>query len=62
MTTTYSDHILGPDTHANRPAATAVPVGTMYSCSDHGLVYRSDGATWSDYFTAGDAAARSRPL
>lgn len=53
MTTRFVDHILGPDTHANRPAATAVPSGTLYSCTDHIKIYKSDGATWSDYADVG---------
>lgn len=55
MTTVFADHLLGPNTHANRPAATAVPSGTLYSCSDHGLIYQSDGATWSTWATLGGA-------
>jgi hypothetical protein len=51
MTTRYADHVLGPDTHANRPAATAVPEGCLYACTTHALVYKSDGATWSTYFS-----------
>lgn len=39
----------GPDTHTNRPAATAVGVGTLYECTTHNLIYRSDGTAWSTY-------------
>jgi len=39
----------GPDTHANRPAATAVGVGTLYECTTHNLIYRSNGSAWSTY-------------
>lgn len=53
MTTRFADHVLGPDTHANRPAATAVPTGTLYSCTDHVKIYKSDGATWADYADIG---------
>ena len=49
MTTSFAGHILGPDVHANRPAATAVPPGTLYSCNEHDIVYRSDGATWTSW-------------
>lgn len=42
--------------HASRPAATAVGHGTLYSCSDHNLVYQSDGATWSTWATLGGGA------
>lgn len=51
MTATVDGIHLGPDTHANRPAATAVESGTLYSCSDHDLIYRSDGATWATWAT-----------
>lgn len=52
MTTRFADHLLH-GTHAARPAATAVPEGTLYACSDHGLVYQSDGATWTTWATLG---------
>jgi len=44
---------LGIDTHANRPAANAAgqPIGALYSCSTHGLIYKTDGSTWSTYAT-----------
>ena len=49
-TTRFADHLLtGP--HASRPAATAVPAGTLYACSDHSLVYQSDGSSWSTWAT-----------
>jgi hypothetical protein len=56
MTTRFADHLL-TGTHAARPAATAVPEGTLYACADHGLVYQSDGAAWSTWATLGTAAA-----
>lgn len=59
MSTNFSDRILGRDTHANRPAATAVPEGSVYSCSDHSIAYRSDGATWSDWLVLGTPAGPS---
>lgn len=43
--------VLRTGTHASRPAATAVGVGTLYACSTHGLIYQSDGATWSTWNT-----------
>jgi hypothetical protein len=52
MTTRFADHLLD-GTHAARPAATVVPEGTLYSCTDHALIYQSDGATWSTYATLG---------
>jgi len=52
MTIYWVDLILSGD-HASRPAAADVPEGTIYSCSDHDLVYQSDGSstwtTWADY-------------
>ena len=53
MTNTVAGVHLGPDTHANRPAATAVTAGSLYSCSDHSLVYRSDGSSWATWATLG---------
>lgn len=47
MTTVNSAHDGGD--HASRPAATAVTAGSLYSCTDHDLIYRSDGATWSTW-------------
>lgn len=52
MTTRFADHLL-QGTHASRPAATAVPAGTLYACTDHDLIYQSDGATWSTWATVG---------
>lgn len=49
-TTNFSDHLLSGD-HASRPAATAVPEGTLYACTDHGLIYQSDGSAWSTWAT-----------
>jgi hypothetical protein len=45
--------ILLHGTHAARPAASAPPVGSVYSCSDHGLVYVTDGASWTTWATLG---------
>lgn len=58
--TTAGSH-LGLDTHANRPAANAAgqPVGALYSCSTHGLVYKTDGSTWATWATLGTAASGS---
>lgn len=39
--------------HASRPAAGAVGTGALYSCTDHGLVYQSDGSTWATWATLG---------
>jgi hypothetical protein len=56
MTATVAGIHLGPDTHANRPAAGTPPVGSLYSCSTHSLVYRTDGSTWSTWATLGSTA------
>lgn len=48
-TTRFADHLLFGD-HASRPAASAVPAGTLYACTTHSLVYQSDGSsTWSTW-------------
>jgi hypothetical protein len=48
-TTRFADHLL-IGVHASRPAASAVPAGSLYSCTTHNKIYQSDGATtWSDY-------------
>ena len=44
-----TDLIKAPDTHANRPAVSAVPKGALYPCTTHGIVYRSDGTTWANW-------------
>lgn len=52
MAATVQGIHLGPDTHANRPAADAagLPVGALYVCSDHAIIYQTDGATWSNWW------------
>lgn len=59
MAATVAGIHLGPDTHANRPAANAagLPVGSLYSCSDHGLIYITDGSSWSTWATLGETGA-----
>lgn len=47
----YSAHILGPDTHANRPAASAVPDKALYACTTHGIVYVNNAGTWDNWLT-----------
>ena len=42
-------------THAARPAATAVGAGTLFACSTHGIIYQSDGAAWTTWFSGGGA-------
>lgn len=45
----------GSGDHASRPAGNTVPDGSLYSCSDHGLIYISDyaGNSWSTWATLG---------
>jgi hypothetical protein len=49
----FAQHIIGPDTHANRPAAGTVPAGTLYACTTDSKLEQSNGSAWSDYLTAG---------
>lgn len=60
-TTRFADHLLEGD-HASRPDATDVPVGTLYACSDHALIYQSDGATWSTWATLGGGAVAAEDV
>lgn len=53
--------ILQTGIHSARPAATAVAVGAVYSCTTHRLIYQSDGSTWSTWLTL-DAAAATKAL
>lgn len=59
--TRFVDHILGPDTHANRPAATgagACPWGTVYHCTTHNMLEMNELGTWIDWASlAGTSAA-----
>jgi hypothetical protein len=54
-TTRFADHIL-TGTTAARPAATAVPVGTLYASTSDGTVYQSSGAAWGTWLAAPPAA------
>jgi hypothetical protein len=51
VTSRFKDHILGPDTHANRPAASGVPEAALYECTTHGLIYKNVAGTWVTYGT-----------
>lgn len=61
MAATVTGIHLGPDTHANRPAANAAgqPVGALYSCTTHSLIYKTDGSSWSTYATLGSVGGTS---
>lgn len=64
MPATVAGIHLGPDTHANRPAANAsgLPVGSLYVCSDHGIIYQTDGSTWSTWATLGGGAVAAEDV
>lgn len=49
MTARFTDHILGPDTHANRPSAATAPYGALYRCTTHNKLYKNAAGTWTDY-------------
>lgn len=51
MTATVAGIHLGLDTHANRPAANTAPDGSLYSCTTHGLIYKSNfaGNSWATW-------------
>lgn len=53
MTATVAGIHLGIDTHANRPAGNSCPDGSLYSCSTHGLIYKSNfsGNSWATWGT-----------
>jgi len=55
--TRFIDHLPTGD-HASRPAASAVPQGTLYSCTTHSLIYQSDGTSaWTTWATLGSPIA-----
>lgn len=49
--------LLGTGNHAGRPAASAVGKGGLYACSTHGLIYQTDGSSWSTWATLGTSGA-----
>ncbi len=52
-TTRFADH-LTKGVFASRPAANAVPQGSLYSATDTGVLYQSDGVSvWSVYTSTG---------
>lgn len=58
MAATVQGIFLGPDTHANRPAANAAgqPIGSLYMCTTHNLLYETDGSAWTTYAAFGFAS------
>ena len=53
MADTTLPGLLATGDHASRPAASAVGTGALYSCTTHGLVYQTDGSTWTTWATLG---------
>lgn len=53
MAARFKDHILGPDTHANLPSATATPAGALFECTTHSKIYKNSGTAWGDWATLG---------
>lgn len=51
MATRWLDHILGPDTTANRPDPLTVPDRALYADTDDGVLYINDDGTWAVYRT-----------
>lgn len=53
MTTRVTDILPAEGNHASRPVAASAPAGALYSCTEHGLVYRNTGAAWTTWATLG---------
>lgn len=51
MADTTLPGLLATGNHASRPAASAVGSGGLYSCTDHSLVYQTDGSSWTTWAT-----------
>lgn len=53
------DGILLTGAHGSRPAANASGLGkgSLYSCTTHGLVYQTNGSSWSTWATLGSPVA-----
>lgn len=54
VTTSYQTGV-----HGSRPAANAGCI--LYSCTTHGLVYRSDGTTWTTWLTLPSGSSSATP-
>ena len=53
MAATTLPALLDVGDHSSRPAASAVGSGGLYSCTDHSLIYQTDGSSWSTWATLG---------
>jgi hypothetical protein len=49
MADTNLPALFGTGDHASRPAAGDVGSGALYSCTDHDLVYQTDGSSWTTW-------------
>lgn len=49
MADTTLPALLDTGDHASRPAASAVGTGALYSCTDHDLIYQTDGSSWTTW-------------
>lgn len=61
MVATVAGIHLGIDTHVNRPAGNSCPDGSLFSCSTHGLIYKSNfvGNSWATWATLGGVPSGS---
>lgn len=55
MAETTLPALLSTGDHASRPAAADIGSGGLYSCTDHDLVYQTDGSSWTTWATLGAA-------
>lgn len=58
MTTRVTDLFL-TGIHADRPDEADVPVGTLYSCTTHDLVYKNEAGTWTTWASLGGTGVQS---
>lgn len=47
------ENLIQLGTRASQPAASGVPIGTLYYVTDEGVIERSDGASWDTYSSSG---------
>lgn len=45
----------GPGTHSSRPDPSSVPIGSLFSCSLHSAIERSDGSAWTSWYVGGSS-------
>lgn len=56
----FTDHLPG-GAHTALPAPTAVPVGSLFSCTTHNLIYKNDGTAWPTWATLGAGSGGAYP-